>query len=494
MAESFPLLEATIGSVHEHMQAGTLTARELVESYLDRIESVDRSGAELNSIVALNPHALAEADTVDRYLQENGSFMGALHGVPVLVKDQLEVSGMATSFGSEIAAEYVPAKDATAVADLRRAGAIILGTTTMPDFATSWFSTSSRSGVTRNPYDLSRDPGGSSSGSAAAIAANLALVGIGGDTGGSIRLPASFCNLVGVRVTPGLISRDGMSSLVVPQDTPGPMTRTVEDAARILDVLVHFDPADDYTAVNRIAHHTGSFTDGLAQSTMRGKRVGVLREAFGDTSDPDGAAVTQVMEKTLDALRAAGGDTVDVTIPNLMHLVGFTSVYNTRSHSDMDAFFATRPDTGVDGMSAVISSGRYHPKLDLLEGIAASVSDPKDDPDYLERILAQQDFQRTVIAIMADLDLDAIVFPDAKLPAPTHADVFSDKWTCLTYPTNTVIASQLHFPAVTVPVGFTDDGLPVGLELMSAPYDEKNLILVAAAVEKATSARKAPAL
>ncbi|MBO1900834.1 amidase [Leucobacter weissii] len=494
MSETFAFEEITIDEILSRYASGALTVREVVQAYLDRIDAVDRSGPSLNSIVALSPRALDDADALDRAFAGSGRLSGPLHGVPVLVKDQVEVGGMPTSYGSEIAAESMPERDSTVVRRLRDSGAVILGTTTMPDFATSWFSTSSRSGVTKNPYDLSRDPGGSSSGSAAAIAANLALVGIGGDTGGSIRLPASFCNLVGLRVTPGIISRDGMSSLVVPQDTPGPMTRTVEDAARLLDVVAGWDPADPFTSVNRISHHTGSYAEGLAESTMSGKRLGVLRGAFGDPSDPDGARVNAVLERALEQLVAAGGEVVDVEIEDLMHLVGFTSVYNTRSHADMNAFFATRPGSGVKGISEVIESGRYHEKLDLLEGIAATSTDPADDPEYLNRILAQQDFQREVVGLLAELGLDAIVFPDVKLPAPTHDEVFSDKWTCLTYPTNTVIASQLHFPAITVPVGFTDNDLPVGLEIISAPYDEHRLLNVAAAVEKATGARRAPAL
>ena len=494
MKTPFDISEATIEKLHDAYREGTTSVREVVQTYLDRIEAKDRGPEGLNAVVELSPTALEDAEKTDQKFAESGQFTGPLHGVPILVKDQIEVGGMPTSYGSEIAARYIPPRDASAVAALRNAGAIILGTTTMPDFATSWFSTSSRSGMTKNPYDLSRDPGGSSSGTAASVAANFTMVGIGGDTGGSIRLPASFCNLVGVRVTPGLISRDGMSSLVTPQDTPGPVARTVEDAARLLDVLVGYDKNDPYTSVARIAHHEGSFTDGLNESVVSGKRFGVLREAFGDANDPDGARVNVVIEDALDKMRAAGAETVDVQIEDLMHLAGFTSVYNTRSHSDMDAFFRARPDTGVTGMSDVVSSGRFHPKLDLLMGIAASPENPKDDPEYLDRILVQQDFQRTVVSLLAELDLDAIVFPDVKLPAPTHEDVLSDRWTCLTYPTNTIIASQLHFPAATVPVGFTDNGLPVGLEIMSAPYDEKRLMLNAAAVERATGARRAPSL
>lgn len=494
MAQTFDVREMTIRDLQDAYRDRTVSAREVVTAYLDRIESIDRNGPELNSVVAISPRALEDAERLDRDFADTGTLSGPLHGVPVLIKDQIEVGGMPTSYGSAIAADYVPEADSKVVADLRAAGAIILGTTTMPDFATSWFSTSSRSGVTKNPYDPTRDPGGSSSGSAAAIAANLAAVGIGGDTGGSIRLPSSFCNVVGVRVTPGMISRTGMSSLVTPQDTPGPITRTVEDAARLLDVLVGFDPDDPYTAVTRIAQHQGSFTDGLGESTMSGKRVGVLREAFGDSSDPDGARVNEVLADALDKIREAGGETVDVQISDLMHLVGFTSLYNTRSRADMDAFFKTRPGSGVEGMREVVASERFHPKLDLLIGIGESSSDPKADPEYLERVLVQQEFQRQVLGLLADLDLDAIVFPDVKLPAPTHEDVLSDKWTCLTYPTNTVIASQLHFPAITVPAGFTDNGLPVGLEIMSAPYDEKRLLLLAGALEKALAARRQPQL
>lgn len=494
MTATFDISEATINSLHDAYRAGSTTVRDVVQTYLDRIDAKDRGPEGLNSVVGLSPTALDEAERLDRKYAADGQFSGPLHGVPVLVKDQIEVGGMPTSYGSEIAAGHVPERDSSAVAALRSAGAVVMGTTTMPDFATSWFSTSSLSGMTKNPYDLSRDPGGSSSGTAAAVAANFTLVGLGGDTGGSIRLPASFCNLVGVRVTPGLISRDGMSSLVTPQDTPGPMARTVEDAARLLDVLVGFDPNDPYSSVARIARHEGSFTDGMKDATVRGKKFGVLREAFGNENDPDGARVNAVIEDALEKIRAGGGETVDVEIDDLMHLAGFTSVYNTRSHSDMDAFFRDRPGTGVTGMSDVVSSGRFHPKLDLLMGIAASPENPKDDPEYLDRILVQQDFQRTVVSLLAELDLDAIVFPDVKLPAPTHQDVLSDKWTCLTYPTNTIIASQLHFPAASVPVGFTDNDLPVGLEIMSAPYDEKRLLLAAAAIERVTSARRAPQL
>jgi amidase len=486
--------EMTIPEVHDGYRSGAFTARDVVSAYLERIETIDRSGPELNSFVTVSETARAEADRLDAALAERGDLVGPLHGVPIAVKDQIETAGSRTTFGSRASGDYVPARDATAIARLRDAGAIILGKTTLPDFATSWFSTSSRSGLTRNPYDRSRDPGGSSSGTAAAVAANLALVGIGEDTGGSIRLPSSFCNLVGLRVTPGLISRAGMSSLVIPQDTAGPMTRTVTDAARVLDALVGFDRTDPYTAAYLIAGHQGSYTDGLEQATMAGRRIGVLRQAFGDPNAPDGAAVNEVIEQTLKALAAAGAVLVDVEIPDLDRYVAYTSVYYTRSLQDMNTFLAARPGLGIESIQKLHAAGEYHEKLDLLEGIATGPRTPREDPEYLGRLEAQGEFQRLVIGIMAEHELDVIVFPDVRLPAPSRDDVLSDRWTCLTYPTNTVIASQLWFPAATVPAGFTADGLPVGLELMTIPYAEARLLQTARAAENATAARRAPRL
>lgn len=489
---SFDIEETTIARVQEGYRSGAFTVREVVQAYLDRIEAIDRSGPALNSIITVSPTALEEADALDAAFAADGELRGALHGVPVVVKDQIETAGIPTSFGSSASGDYTPETDATAIGRLKAAGAIVLAKTTMPDFATSWFSTSSKSGVTKNPYDLARDPGGSSSGSAAAVAANLALVGIGEDTGGSIRLPASFCNLVGVRVTPGLISRSGMSSLVVPQDTAGPMTRTVADAARLLDVLVGYDKADPYTAAFAVAAEEGSYSDALEGASLVGTRIGVLREAFAGAGDPDGEAVDAVIEEALAAFAEAGAELVDVAIPDLGHYVGFTSVYYSRSLEDMNAFVSARPALGIESIQSLRASGAYHEKLDLFEGIADGPATPKDDPDYLDRIVAQGTFQRSVVGLMAELELDVIVFPDTKLPAPLHTDVFSDRWTCLTYPTNTVIASQLHLPAATVPAGFTPGGLPVGIELMALPYGEKTLLRTASAVEAATAARRAP--
>ena len=302
----FRLEEATIDDIHSAFRSGEITCRRLVELYLARIEAYDKSGPELNTILTLNPKALEEAEDLDRSLERNGEFVGPLHGIPVLIKDQAETAGIRTTFGSVAFEDYVPEADATAVRRLKEAGVVILAKTNLPDFATSWFAYSSAGGETKNPYDLDRDPGGSSSGTGAAIAANFGAVGIGEDTGGSIRVPSSFDNLVGVRVTTGLISRKGLSPLVVFQDTAGPMTRTVKDAAILLDALVGYDSEDPFTAAATLARDAGSYAEGLSEGTLRGARVGVVREVFGPDDDPDSYQVNGVVEGTLEAMQVAG--------------------------------------------------------------------------------------------------------------------------------------------------------------------------------------------
>lgn len=492
MIQKDQLEELTISEAQVGLISGAFTARELVASYLERIEANDQSGPSYNAFVTVSSTVLEDADALDEHLREAGELIGPLHGVPIAVKDQAETAGLRTTFGNASSGNYIPEKDSTAVAKLRAAGALILGKTAMPDFATSWFSTSSQTGVTRNPYSLSRDAGGSSSGTAAAVAANLALVGVGEDTGGSIRLPASFCNLVGLRVTTGLISRAGMSPLVTPQDTPGPLARTVTDCARMLDCMTGYDSADSYTAANAIARHHGSYVAAAENNNLAARRIGVLRQAFGNSDDPEEAPVNKVCDQALDKLKSAGAKLIDVEIADLEYYVGFTSLYYTRSREDIDAFLTSRPELGIESVEELYANKKFHEKLDLFIGIATGPKKASDDPEYAARLVALGDFQRQVAGLMAEQKLDAICFPDTKLAAPTHDDIFADRWTCLTYPTNTIIASQLQYPAISLPVGFTSNGLPVGLEFMTLPYDEPRLLGLARGVEIIAGQRRIP--
>src|SRR5918998_6502588 len=368
-SRQFRLQEATIDDIHSAFRSGELTCRGLVELYLARIEAYDKNGPELNSVLTVNPNILEEADEIDRAFEQGGAFLGPLHGIPVLVKDQAETAGIRTTFGSVAFEDYVPQEDATAVRRLKEAGAVILAKTNLPDFATSWFAYSSAGGETKNPYALDRDPGGSSSGTGAAIAANLGAVGIGEDTGGSIRVPSSFDNLVGVRVTTGLISRKGLSPLVVFQDTAGPMTRTVKDSAILLDALVGYDPEDPFTAAATLARDAGSYAESLSEGSLRGARIGVVREVFGPDDDPDSSQVNGVVEGALEAMRGAGADVVDpVSVPDLQHYVGVTSLYLSQSRYDIDGFLADRP--GSHTVGELYESKRFHPRLDLFIAIA----------------------------------------------------------------------------------------------------------------------------
>lgn len=486
---AFTLEETTISKIHAAIQAGEVTCAEIVAGYLARIEAYDRSGPTINSIVTVNPHAQAEAARLDAAFAQSGTLSGPLHGVPVVVKDQVETAGIMTTFGSIALDGYIPDTDATAITKLRAAGAIILAKTAMPDFATSWFGYSSKVGTTKNPYELGHDPGGSSGGTGAAVAANLGAIGIGEDTGGSIRLPSSFDNLVGLKVTPGLISRAGMSPLVVFQDSAGPMCRTVTDAAKLLEVLAGFDPADPYTATAVIAGEV-KYSEQLDKAALSGTRIGVVREVFGDASDPQAGQVNVIIEEALAAMAAVGATLVDVAIPDLQHYIALSSLYITRSRYDIDGFLAARPNLPMKTLKEIIAAKKYHPKLDFLEVLADGPDDPYADPEYYQRYTAREQFQQLVINQMATAGTTTLVFPTTQVPSPSRAELDGGKWPLLDFPTNTLIAAQTWMPAMSVPAGFTPGGLPVGLEIVGLPYREADLLSLAYAFEQATLHRK----
>lgn len=485
---AFQLEETTIGGIHAAMRTGEVTSRGLVDSYLDRIEAIDRGGPRLNAVLAINQAARQRADELDVEFDRSGEMAGPLHGVPVLVKDCVETSGIPTTFGSAAIEGYTPAHDAVTVRKLRDAGAVILAKTTLPDFATSWFSFSSVSEQTKNPFDLDRDPGGSSAGTAAAIAANLAAVGIGTDCGGSIRLPASFCGLVGVRSTPGVVPRTGSSYLVIFQDTIGPMTRSVADAATVFDVLAGYDESDPYTAAYKVARAPASYRALLDDDALRGARLGLVVNALGSDADEASAAVNGVVRAAVEAARSAGADVVEVEIPDLQDHIVATSQYVARTKHDINEFLSTRTDLTLN---EIVAQGRYHRDLDLIDAVMEGPDDPEDDPEYFRRIAAREAFSRATVNVMARNRLDALVYPTAQVPAPTMAG--RKDWTTLTFPTNTLIASQTWSPAITVPAGFTADGLPVGLEFVAAPYDEPTVFRLGYAFEQATRHRRSPA-
>ncbi|MEV4605023.1 amidase family protein [Amycolatopsis sp. NPDC049253] len=490
--------ELTIESFHAALASGATTSADLTRWYLDRIAALDQSpdGPRLGSYVTLNPRALAEAAALDERYAATGELTGPLHGVPVVLKDQAETAGIATSFGSGLFADYVPTHDATVVARLKAAGAVILGKSTMCDFAAGWFSFSSRSGFTKNPYDLDRETGGSSAGTAAAVAANLALVGIGEDTGGSIRLPSSFTNLFGLRVTTGLIPRTGFSPLVHFQDTPGPMARTVPDLAATLDVVVGYDPADAYTSLAASSPEVGRYREALddvTPGTLAGFSIGVLADAFG--TQPESGETNTVVTTAVKHLAGWGVHVVDgVELGDgeldLPGWVAATSLYTTVSKHDIDAFLAARPAAPARSVEQVHASGVFHELTDLLPDIAAGPADPADDPAYYARRLRQEDLRRRLLDLMARSGADFLVYPTVQVPPPTREALAARRWTALDFPTNTVLASQSSLPAMSIPCGFTSTGLPVGLEVLGKPLAERALLRFARAWELAATPRR----
>jgi amidase len=286
----FHLLEAGIEDVQSAFKSGRFTCRDLTQFYLKRIAAYDKSGPILNAVQTVNADALREAEALDAAWRASGP-VGPLHCIPVLIKDQVETNGLTTTYGSAVFQNFVPNRDATVVLRLKRAGAIILGKTTMGEYASGY--AGSAFGIIRNAYDPRRSPSGSSGGTGSAIAANFATVGIGEDTGGSIRGPAAVSSLVGLRPTVPLVSRFGMLPAKPSSDTLGPIARTVTDAAIVLGVIAGYDPNDAVTAYS-VGHVPDSYTSFLRRDGLKGARIGVIREPMDPKADPTSADYKQV--------------------------------------------------------------------------------------------------------------------------------------------------------------------------------------------------------
>src|ERR1700736_4927147 len=307
---SFRLMETSIADIHKALLAGTLTCHNLVQQYLDRLQAYDQKGPAVNSMLYVNPASLKLADAFDQDFQRTHK-LKPLSCIPIVLKDNFDTADMPTTAGSLMLKGAQPDKDAFAVKKLRDAGALILGKANLQEFASGGISVSSLGGQVKNPYDLTRTPGGSSGGTGAAVAANFAAAGTGSDTGGSIRSPSSATSLVGIRPTRGLISRDGIVPVSFTQDTIGPMTRNVSDTARILDVMAGYDPKDPVTALS-VGHIPKSYTAYL-KNGLKGARLGVFKTLFGNGRDYE--EVNKVIAKAIEALKEQGAVVVPVEDP-----------------------------------------------------------------------------------------------------------------------------------------------------------------------------------
>jgi amidase len=492
--EHFPFLEITVEDFQKALQNNETTSAALVQWYTERIQTMNNDGPELQAIVTLNPNALEDAEELDDYYAKNKAFKGPLHGVPVLVKDQAETKGIVTTFGSKIFKDYIPEQDAELVRRLRAAGAIILAKTAMSDFAAGWFSFSSVTDHTKNPYALEREAGGSSAGTGAGVAANLGLIGVGEDTGGSVRIPASFNNLFGLRPTTGLVSRRGFPPLIHFQDTPGPMARSTRDVAKLLDVIAGYDAEDPFTAAAYYTQDIGNYEAALGKAELRTFRVGILTNVFGPDSDPEAAAVNTVIYRAINLLRDNGVTIVDdLVLPKIKKWLQDTSPYGRQSKQDITKFLSSRPNAPVKTFMEIYENEAFHPMNDLFHNIAQGPEDPASDDQYYRMRVRQEEFRRTILNIMGDNQVDFLLFPTVQVLPPTREMLYSQTWSSLEFPINTAIASQAGLPAISIPAGFTSDMIPVGFELIGRPFADSRLLQFAYDYEKHAEPRKAPA-
>ena len=494
---AFAFEEADVAAVQAKMSDGSLSSHALTQAYLDRIAALDDAGPMLNAVIETNPDALKDADALDAE-RKAGKLRGPLHGIPILLKDNIDALPMVNSAGSLALADNRPTRDAFLVERLRAAGAVILGKTNLSEWANMRSTHSSsgwsgRGGQTRNPYILDRNPCGSSAGTGSAIAANLASVGIGTETDGSVICPAAMTGLVGIKPTLGLVSRGGIIPLAHSQDTAGPMTRTVADAAALLTVMAGSDPGDAATATAN--SHATDYTQSLQLGALAGKRIGVVRKLAGMEPNAD-----RVLEQSIAVLKAQGATIIDpVDVPNVDKLGTdeFTVLLYELKH-DLAQYLAganVAPKTLAD----LIAFNKAHADQEmpwfgqeLFE--AAQAKGPLTDKVYLDALANSKRMAgpEGIDAAMQAQHLDALLAPSWGPAYPT--DPLLGDHVVSGDPTiggASQLTSVAGYPSITVPAGNVHD-LPVGIVFMGRAWSEPTLIEIAYGFEQATKSRKPP--
>jgi amidase len=486
-AGTFKVEEATIPELQKAFHDHSINCHALVQTYLDRIAAYNKVGPAINAILTLNASALAEADALDAAFAKDGA-VGPLYCVPIVLKDNYNTGDLPTTGGSTSLAGAQPSKDAFVVARLRSAGAIVLAKSNMHEFALGGTTVSSLGGQTLDPYDLTRTPGGSSGGTGAAVAANLAMAGTGSDTVNSVRSPASANNLVGVRPTKGIVSLNGIMPVSRTQDAIGPLARHVVDAAALLQVMAALDPADPATA----GPDHPNYLLVLKADALKGTRIGVLRVMFG--VKPEHREVNRVMEGALGAMRQAGATLVDIDAPALDadKLIADNDVQKYEFKAVMDQYLATIPNAPSKTVAEIVTSGKYdHPTLEKFLNAAVVYQDGMSEADYKLRLERDAETRSLLAKLMDDNQFDAIVYPlQKRLVVPLPETDQAER--------NGILASVTGFPAVTVPAGFSTPspdapiGVPVGMDILGRPYSEAKLLSLAYSFEQATHLRRPP--
>ena len=477
VAAPFDVTEATIADLQAALDRRSVTSVQLVDAYLARIAAYDVGGPQLNAMIRMNPKARAEAAVLDAE-RTRGQRRGPLHGIPIILKDNFDVAGLATSGASLALAMNVPSTDAFVVRRLREAGAIILGQSNMHELAAGITTISSLGGQTRNAYDPRRCPGGSSGGTGVAIAASFAAVGWGSDTCGSIRIPSAYSSLYGLRPTQGLASRSGMIPLSHTQDVPGPLARTVTDLAIALDVTVGLDAADSGTRALG-TRPVPRFIDSLSATALRGARLGVLRNYFTDTD----AEIADTIRAAIEAMKRAGAEVIDVNVAGFDSLIAGSSVIAYEFKFDLMDYLAAHPSSGIASLREILDRGLHHDALKMTferrEAVAARTS-----PAYTGALAKREIIRTRIVSVLDSLRLDALVYPTMRRKPAFIGDPQAG--------TTCALASQSGLPALSAPAGFSADGLPIGIELIGRPWADGRLVALAYAFERAGPRRRAP--
>jgi amidase len=489
MPPAFRVEETTISQIHEAMKAGRLTCHALVDAYLRRIDAYDKNGPSLNAIVVINPDAMKQADDLDRRFAQSG-LTGPLHCVPAIVKDNFETIGLQSAAGSLSLKGFVSNKDAFLVKRIKEAGAIVLAKSNMAEFAFSPYETvnSLLPGYSRNPYALDRVTAGSSGGTAAAVAANFGAIGLGSDTGNSIRGPASHQALAGIRSTMGLTSRAGVVPLSLLADIAGPMTRTVADAVAVFQVIAGEDPDDPATAAVR-GRPIPSYAQSLQRDGLKGARLGILRQAYErETTDPE---IVDVFMAAVEDLKRAGATIVDparVELTDVRRAQGFGSCGGFKY--DINRYLAAQGDrVPVHTLEEIIRSRRFHPSVEArLQSAQNGAENGPDTPACKAEADYREAFRAAVAKTMDAGKLDGFVYPTWSNPPRLIGDLNTPHGD-----NSQVFSPTTGWPAINVPMGYTRGTLPVGMTFFGRAWSEAALIKFAYAYEQATRHRHPPA-
>jgi len=475
----FEVVDKTISDLQEAMRAGTVTAVQLVDAYLARIDAYDRKGPRINSIIAINPKAREEAAALDRERAARGP-RGPLHGIPLVIKDNIDMAGLPTTAGSLAFATLFPADDAFQVKKLREAGAVILAKTNLQELASGYVTVGSMGGQTKNPYDLTRNPGGSSGGTGAAVAANFAVAGLGTDTCGSIRTPASHNALVGLRSTMGLASRDGVFPMSHSQDIAGPLARTVADVAALLDATAGVDAADPVTKLGE-GRAAKNYRDALKADALKGARIGVLRNLFGTAPEDNEAGA--VVRRALDQLKQQGAEVIDVTIPGYDDIMTGTSLIDAEFKFDINEYLSRVPNAPVRTLGEAIDGGLLHAAVEP-SSRRRNAAETLETDAYRRALARREAVRQAATAAFDEHRVDAMAYPTMRRKPALIGEGQAGS--------NCSLSAVSGLPALSVPAGMTNDGLPIGLELLGRAFEESKLLALAYSYEQATHTRQPP--